>query len=65
MLKPKPDSMYKETHAYEHILSDLLREFAGVKALGTKPDEIARARARVNGKMMILKTDDISFIEDK
>ena len=63
VLKPKPDSMYRETHAYEHILSDLLREFAGVKALGTKPDEIARAR--VNGKMMILKTDDISFEDDK
>lgn len=61
-LTPSVDPMFGEYHIYEHLLSDLLGEFAGVKALGTKADEIARAR--VDGKMMVLKFDDISFIED-
>lgn len=61
-LIPEADPMFGEYHIYEHILSDLLSEFAGIKALGTADDEIARAR--VNGKIMVLRHDDISFTED-
>ncbi len=62
-LIPSADPMFGEYHIYEHILSDILREFAGVEALGTEKDEIARAK--VNGRTMVLRTDEISFAEDK
>ncbi|MCQ2462286.1 MAG: family 14 glycosylhydrolase [Clostridia bacterium] len=62
-LTPRTDPLFGEYHIYEHILSDLLREFASVSALGTKADEIARAR--FDGKMMVLKHDEISFIDEE
>lgn len=61
-LIPSADPMFGEYHIYEHILSDMLREFAGVKPLGTNGDEIARAR--VDGKILIHKHDEIYFSED-
>ena len=61
-LIPRTDPMFGAYHVYEHLLSDLLNSFAGVKPLGTKPDEIARAR--YEGKIMVLKKDDISFVEE-
>lgn len=56
-----PDQIFGVSRAFEHLLMDVCRAFSSLTPLGTKPDEIARARYG-EGKL-ILKEDEILFEE--
>lgn len=56
-----PDQIFGVSHAFEHLLMDVCRAFSNLEPLGTRSDEIARARC--DGGMLILKEDEISFEE--
>ncbi|GHU79302.1 hypothetical protein FACS1894191_1810 [Clostridia bacterium] len=60
-LNPTQDQIAGVTHAYEHILADVCQAFSGIEQLGTKPDEIARAR--YEGGLLVLKTDEITQLK--
>ncbi len=61
-LVPEKDPMFGVGDAFSHILADILREFAGIEPLGTKPEELGRAR--FEGGMLIHTHDDIVFSEE-
>lgn len=61
-LVPEKDPMFGVGDAFSHILADLLREFAGIEPLGTKEDELGRAR--MDGKILVHKHDDIYFLDN-
>lgn len=61
-LIPEKDPMFGVGDAFSHILADLLREFAGIEPLGTGDDELGRAR--MNGKILVHKHDEIYFDSD-